>query len=107
MFKHAGPSFGKPIYILHSVGAVQCVAYSFTGLRLILFVDPDEYLCTSESSGFKFTLQNQTEASFPEAAGFYVNTGVLTSVAISKVKTIRDIVKSSAALQPAMNYCTV
>lgn len=61
---------------------------SISGLSLTMFYDQGDYLCTFDSSGFKVTLQHQTESPFPEIGGFYAVAGVVTSVILRRVCAI-------------------
>jgi len=51
-----------------------------------LYVEQDEYSSVlSDAAGVRVIVHNQTEMAFPEDAGFSVNPGHKTSVALSKV----------------------
>lgn len=75
MRHHSGSSYGVQAHKLSLL----------SGLAVTLYNDEAEYLCTSESAGFKISLQDQPEYPFPEINGFYAATGVLTSAAIKRV----------------------
>lgn len=55
------------------------------GASITVYNDESEYICTSESAGFKISLQDQPEHPFPETNGFYAATGALTTAVMRKV----------------------
>lgn len=71
----------------------EFAATASTGLKITLSTNADDYVCTSMSSGFKISLQGQTESPLPETGGFYAHTGVRTTVVIAKVKPVLDALK--------------
>ncbi|XP_071964199.1 acid-sensing ion channel 2-like [Antedon mediterranea] len=71
-----------------------------SGLRLVLFIEQDEYLYdVSSSAGVRVVVHDQNRMPFPEDEGYFVPPGYHTSIALRKVK----IDRISRSLRPCMS----
>lgn len=59
------------------------------GLRMVLSGSQSEYACSSITAGFKIVVHENNLLPFPEAQGYYVPYGVVSSFAISQVFLVR------------------
>ncbi len=55
------------------------------GLTVLLQGSQDDYICTSQTAGFRVLIHNATEYPFPDAAGYYIEPGTSNDIAISQV----------------------
>jgi Amiloride-sensitive sodium channel len=56
------------------------------GLFLILKSERSEYLCSSESVGFRIAIHQAAEMPFPDISGYSLPPGYITNVAVSQVR---------------------
>ena len=56
------------------------------GLLLITQGSQSDYLCTSQTAGFKLVIHNSTQHPFPDSDGINVSPGTATNIALSRVK---------------------
>lgn len=58
---------------------------TISGLRLLLYANVDEYLTTTESTGFQITAHSAAAPAFPEVQGISVAVGTQASPVIDRV----------------------
>ncbi|MCP3666123.1 MAG: hypothetical protein GY696_27090 [Gammaproteobacteria bacterium] len=55
------------------------------GLTILLQVSQKDYLCTSQTAGFRIVIHNSTEHPFPDSAGYLISPGTYTNIALTQV----------------------
>lgn len=62
----------------------------YVGLRLIVYVNVEEYLPTTEAAGIKITIQKSSETAFPDTFGYNAPVGYISSFGIKMVGNSLD-----------------
>ena len=57
------------------------------GLTILLQTSQKDYLCTSQTAGFRVLIHNYTEYPFPDALGYNISPGTVTGIALMQVRT--------------------
>lgn len=58
------------------------------GIALTLTVDSSEYVCSSDSSGFRVVINRQEENPFPDSEGYLLAPGTYTRIAMRQVRLL-------------------
>ena len=61
----------------------------FYGLRLMLFVDADEYLPMNEALGIRIAVHSKSDYPLPDTFGYSAPTGFISSFGLSQKKVLR------------------
>ncbi len=58
------------------------------GLSILLQGSQRDYMCTSQTAGFKIIIHDPNEKPFPDAAGYYIGPGTSSNIALKKVSIL-------------------
>ncbi len=61
----------------------------YTALKVILNIDQDDYFISgNDAAGARLVIHDQQAMPYPEDVGLLIKTGMLTSVHVSRVRTL-------------------
>lgn len=67
------------------VGISKVSKFCFLGITMLLTIEGTDYLCSSDSAGFRIVFHRQNESPFPNVNGFYIAPGTSARFALRKV----------------------